>query len=146
MEELLAFAYLLELDLVSEDMYEEKLNKLFLENPNNEDLLELEFLSGKRKETIVYIRTHMDYNSMDFDKFGRELFGLLKLIYEDMEIHEFGSAMYSLWESLAGSLQDKVPFWTLSYADDPLSYGDEEQTKKIYEEMLAYYDDQCSKP
>ncbi len=81
---------------------------------------------------------------MDFDRFGRALFGLLKPIYNSKDIHEFGNAMYSLWESMAGNLQDMEPFWTLSYADDPLSWEDVEQTRKIYEEMLAYYDVECS--
>ena len=52
MEELLAYAYLLEMDLISEEIYEDKLNELFLENPTDEDLLELEFLNRKRKETV----------------------------------------------------------------------------------------------
>ncbi len=142
METLLAYVYLLGMDLISEEIYEEKLNELFLENPADEDLLELEFLSGNRKETVIYIRTHIDYNFMDFNRFGRELFGLLKPIYKSMDIRRFGDAMYSLWENLAGNLQDMEPFWTLSYADDPLSWGDVEQTRKIYEEMLDYYEDE----
>ena len=39
MEELLAYAYLLEMDLIPETVYEEKLNELFLQNPTDEDLL-----------------------------------------------------------------------------------------------------------
>ncbi len=74
--------------------FKEKLNELFLKNPTVEDLLELEFLSGGRKETAVYIRTHIDYNSMDTDRFGRELFGLLKPIYKSKDIHEFGDAVF----------------------------------------------------
>ena len=49
--------------------------------------------------------------------------------------------MYGLWESLPGNIQDIEPFWTLSYADEPLSWGDEEQTRDIYEYMLDYYGD-----
>ena len=108
MEELFAYAYLLEMDLISEEMYEDKLNELFLENPTDEDLLELEFLNRKRKETVRYIRTHINYNDMDIDKFGKVLFELLKPIYESIDIHRFGNAMYSLWESLPGNLQDVV--------------------------------------
>ncbi len=51
MEELLAYAYLLGMDLIPEETYEEKLNELFLENPTDEDLHELEFLNRNRKET-----------------------------------------------------------------------------------------------
>ena len=84
MEELLAYAYLLGMDLISEAIYEEKLNELFLQNPTDEDLLELEFLNRNRKETIAYIRTYLNYNSMDFDRFGGVLFRLLKPIYASM--------------------------------------------------------------
>lgn len=140
MEELLAYAYLLGTDLISEAIYEEKLNELFLQNPTDEDLLELELLNRNRKETIAYIRTHLKYNSMDFDRFGRVLFRLLKPIYASMDIQRFGNAMYSLWENLPGNLQDMQPFLTLCYADDPLSWGDEKQSREIYEEMLEYYE------
>ncbi|MBQ4523134.1 MAG: hypothetical protein IJA10_09315 [Lachnospiraceae bacterium] len=140
MEELLAYAYLLGMDLISEEIYEEKLNELFLQNPTDEDLLDLEFLNRNRKETIIYIQTHLNYNSMDFDKFGRVLFGLLKPIYASMDIRRFGNAMYSLWEKLPGNLQDMQPFLILCYADDPLSWGDEKQSREIYEEMLEYYE------
>lgn len=140
MEELLAYAYLLGMDLISEEIYEDKLNELFLENLTDEDLLELEFLNRNRKETVIYIRTHINYNDMDIDKFGRRLFGLLRPIYASMDIHRFGKVMYSLWKDLPGNLQMVKPFWTLSYADDPLSWGDEKQCREIYEEMLDYYE------
>ena len=126
--------------MISEAIYEKKLNELFLQNPTNEDLLELEFLNRNRKETIVYIRTHLNYNSMDFNRFGRVLFRLLKPIYASMDIQRFGNVMYSLWENLPGNLQDMQPFGTLCYADDPLSWGDEKQSREIYEEMLEYYE------
>ncbi len=132
MEELLAYAYLLGMDLIPEEMYEEKLNELFLGNSTDEDLLELEFLNRNRKETVIYIRTHINYNDMDIDKFGRMLFVLLRPIYVSMDIHRFGSAMYSLWENLPGNLQMVKSFWTLSYADDPLSWRDEKQCRKWY--------------
>lgn len=31
------------------------------------------------------------------------------------------------------------PFHTLSYADDPLSWNDEKQTRKLYEELFEFY-------
>lgn len=36
-------------------------------------------------------------------------------------------------------LDEEQPFWTLSYADDPLSWGDEEQSKALYEEAFDFY-------
>ncbi len=139
MEALLAYAYLLGMDLIPEEIYEDKLNEMFLENPTDEDLLELEILNRNRKETIIYIRTHINYNDMDIDEFGRRLFGLLRPIYASMDIHKFGKAMYSLWKELPDNLQMVKPFWILSYADDPLSWEDEKQCREIYEEMFDYY-------
>lgn len=31
------------------------------------------------------------------------------------------------------------PFHTLSYDDNPLSWGDEEQTRKIYEDFFDFH-------
>ena len=49
--------------------------------------------------------------------------------------------MYSLWESLPGNLQNMEPFWSLCYADEPLTWGDEAQTRSLYETMLSYYEE-----
>lgn len=49
--------------------------------------------------------------------------------------------MYSIWINIPNSIQNKEPFWTLSYADDPLAYGDEEQARFLCEKMLNYYED-----
>lgn len=141
MEELLAYAYLMGEGFDLEKMYEEKLNELFILNPDDEDLLELEFLSSNLKESIIYIKTHINYKDLDIHKFGKEFMDLLKPIYKSMDINKFGLWMYSVWEGLAGNLQDKEPFFTLCYADDPLSWGDEKQSREIYEKMLSYYDE-----
>ena len=77
-----------------------------------------------------------------YKQFGMILMDRLKTVYENCsDIKYFGSRMFSLWKSLPGNIQDIEPFWTLSYADDPLSWGDEEQTRNIYEYMLDYYKD-----
>ena len=66
----------------------------------------------------------------------------LKAVYVNCsDIKRFASQMYSVWESLPRNIQKLAPFWTLCYADDPLSWGDEEQTRSIYEHMLNYYKD-----
>ena len=38
-----------------------------------------------------------------------------------------------------GNIQNIEPFQALCYADDSLSWGDEDQTKNIYEYALNYY-------
>lgn len=135
----MVYAILLYEELVIENEYNKRLDELFLKNPENDDLLYLEWEKDIKK-AIIYVRTHIDYNKLYFERFGRILMGKLKEIYVNCsDIKCFASRMYSLWESLPGNIQNIGPFWTLSYADDPLSWGDEEQTRNIYEHMLSYY-------
>ena len=141
MEELLVYAILLYEDLVTENEYSKRLDELFLNDPENEDLLYLEWETDIKK-AIIYIRTNIDYNNLEIERFGRILISKLKAVHVNCsDIKCFASRMYHLWESLPGNIQNIEPFWTLCYADDPLSWGDEEQTRNIYEYMLDYYKD-----
>lgn len=141
MEELLVYALLLYEEILTEDSYNNRLNELFIENPDNETLLYLEW-ENDLNIAISYIRTNFDYNSINHELFGKILMDKISdYYYKCANIKEFGNKMYSLWESLPGNIQDKQPFQILSYADDPLSWGDEEQSKKLYEDMLNHYKD-----
>lgn len=141
MEELLVYALLLCEELVTEVEYYKRLDEMFLSAPENDDLLFLEWETDIKK-AIIYIQTHINYNHYDLEQFGRILMSKLKDVYvKCSDIKYFAERMYSLWENLPGGIQDIEPFWTLSYADDPLSCGDEEQTRNIYELILNYYKD-----
>lgn len=140
MEELLACVYLIEEGLESETLYDNKLNELFAATPYCNDLFKLELLSGNIKESIVYIKTHIDYSAMNKQIFGKTLMTLLKPIYASMDIEKFGCHMFSLWESLAGNLQDEEPFSILSYADNSEITNDRAKLKNSYEKMLLFYD------
>lgn len=140
MDELLAYAYLMSIGLDVEEQYENKLNELFIEHPENKNLYDLEFLSVSKKETVIYIYTHINYAKMNYNKFGKTLMFLLEPFYKTMNIKLFSSLMYVLWEELAGNLQDMEPFSTLRFADEPLfSYNNEKFTRELYEKMLSYY-------
>lgn len=140
-EELLVFAFLLYEEMVTADEYNNRLHELFFANPENDDLLHLEWETDIEK-AILYIRTHIDYNAINYDQFGEILMSKLKVCYEKCsDIKSFSERMYQLWKSLPENIQDREPFFALSYADDPLSWGDEEQTRNIYEHMLNYYTD-----
>lgn len=141
MEELLVYAILLYEELITEDEYNKRLDELFLSTPEDDELLYLEWETDMKK-AIIYVRTHIDYNNLDLEQFGRILMSKLKTAYVNcLDIKCFAGRMYNLWESLPGNIQNIEPFWTLCYADDPLSWGDEEQTRNIYEHMLNYYKD-----
>lgn len=140
MEELLVYAILFYEEIViTEELYQKRLDLLFLESPDNEMFLNLEWETDIRK-AMVYIRTNFNYQNLKRETFGAILMKILKEYYSNCsDIKIFADKMYSLWESLPGSIQDEEPFWTLSYADDPLSWGDEKQTRSLYENMLNYY-------
>ena len=99
MEELLVYAILLYEDLVTENEYSKRLDELFLNDPKNEDLLYLEWETDIKK-AIIYIRTHIDYNNLDLERFGRILISKLKAVYvNSADIKCFASRMYqSAWE------------------------------------------------
>ncbi len=142
MEELLVFAFLLNEEIVTIDEYNKRLHELFLANLENDGLLYLEWETDIKK-AITYIRMHVDYDALDYGQFGRILMGKLKVCYKNCpDIKSFANHMYHLWESLPGNIQEKEPFFILCYADDSLSWGDEKQTRNIYEHMLDYYEDE----
>ena len=139
MEELFVYAILLYEELVTEDEYNKRLDELFLNTPENDDFLYLEWETDIQK-AITYVRTHIDSKNLDLERFGRILMSKLETIYTNCsDIEYFAKRTYRLWENLPGNIQNIEPFWTLCYADDPLSWGDEEQTSTIYEHMLSYY-------
>lgn len=141
MEELLVFALLLSEEIAAEDEYSKRLDELFLDDPKNDDLLYLE-CETSIKNAIIYIRAHVDYDDFDTERFGRFLMSRLRVFYRKAsDIRDFVKRAYSLWQSLPESIQREDPFFALSYADDPLSWGDEEQTRRIYEQILSHYKD-----
>lgn len=140
-EDILSLAILSELELLKKTTYIEKLDFYFDTNSDNELLLELEFMYKHTHEAI-----HKIFNSsmdkVDFCLFGKLLFSNIENIYlsNKFTINEFGQKMYLLWNLyIPHPINQKEPFWTLSYADDCLSYGDEQQTRLLYEKAFNYY-------
>lgn len=139
MEELLAYTILRSEELISEDEYNKWLDELFLSHPQNEELLCLEWETDIKK-AMIYMKTHIDCNNFDLDLFGKILMSKLEAIYTNCtDIKWFAGRIYALWENLPKTIQDIEPFRTLCCADDPLSWGGEEETKNNYEYMLNYY-------
>lgn len=143
MESLFAYSYLWAWGFCSMQKYNACLDKMFSDAPDNEVLLELEECSDNCKNTFARLRRFFEYetNSFDSDKFGKTLFHGLEVAYKSKvySINEFGSRCYELWNTLPGFLDKQQPFWTLSYADDPLSWGDEKQSRTLYEEAFSFY-------
>lgn len=142
MEELLAYAILICECFDLEDEFQSCLDEMFINNPNNNVLLELECMNNIKNQ-VVYIRVNFDYKNINIKSFGKTLMKKLNVAYHSMNLRRFAGKMYHLWESLSRNIQDIKPFNILTYCDDPLSYNDEKQSKIIIEEMLNYYENSC---
>jgi len=111
-----------------------------LQNADNDLLLELQWCATDPIKTFDVIWEYTKEVEIDYDMFGRFLLEELKAIYNQMDINYFGTKAYSVWRSLPESIAQIEPFWTLNYADDPLSWGDEKQSRELYESMFKYYE------
>jgi len=142
LEELLVYAILLEVGLASNAEYVAYLDALFMKASDNDLLLALEWGSTDANQSISTIRNHCAQCSIDYDAFGRFLFSKLADIYSQnkIDIQTFGEKAYAMWKQFPRSIHQTEPFWTLCYADDPLSWGDEKQTRELYEKAFRYYD------
>lgn len=147
MEELFAYALLFCEGYDVWELYMKRLDELFLAFPENEEYLYLEGLKNP-KEAALHIVAVMSEVSFDTDLFGRTLMRQIAEIYSTSDIEEFGRKMYSLWNKFPEMIEHQEPFWTFGYADDCLSFGDEEQCRELYEGAMHYYDrenSQCFK-
>ena len=111
----------------------------------NELWLELEEYSSSPLKSVERFKRYWEYERLNFnrDSFGKRLLGSLKLIYNTkiFEIHEFGNRCNRLWYLLPSHISQ---MYTLIYADDALSWGDETQTRELYERAFNFYDDRVS--
>lgn len=140
-EILLSYAILLYVGLVSDAEYKEQLDALFLKHPDNDLLLELEWRTLDIEGTIKNIFNYCLENDIDYNTFGCFFISKLEKNYyqDDIDIQSFASKMYSIWNVLPSSIKNKEPFWAMCYGDDPLYWGDERQTRELYQKMFQYY-------
>ncbi len=138
MEELFVYALLCSEGVDMWGMYSQALDRLFIENPGNEDYLSLEEMTPK--EAVLHSIAVMRRTEFNSEYFGKILMKSLQQVYENTALEVFARNMYSLWGKLPEIICEEEPFFTLSYADDCLSYGDEHQCRQLYENAMHYYD------
>lgn len=117
--------------------YERELDDMFLKDPENDLLLELEGLGCDRAAAWTRI-----YPPTNVDEFGKELFAALEKIYNEnrFSLAEFGELCHDMWRELSAGFRNDEPFYSLSYAYLPLGdYGDEEQTREFFQKAFDYY-------
>ena len=89
-------------------------------------------MQEEKVDGIIHLaaESHVDRSIKDPFTFARtNVMGTLSLL----------QAAKLYWESLPENVWHIEPFQTLCCADDPLSWGEEEETRKIYECILNYY-------
>ena len=142
MEELLACALLYQCGLTPKEEYIQKLDSLFLQDETNELFLELEFCTGDWSKTLSELNACWN-GDVCVERFGKALMGGLKRIYDrkETDLREFAKGAYAIWNMLPWRVGSVRPFQILSYADDPLSWGDEAQARELYQEAFGFYDE-----
>lgn len=127
----------------SKEQYEVLLHECFLNEPDNDILLELEECSWSQLNTSGRFIRYWTYGGgvLNSEIFGSKLLAGVKEVYDSssLPIEEFAHRTYQLWKLLPEHIAYEQPFWTLNYAGDYLSWGDKVQTRKSYEEAFAFY-------
>ena len=140
MEKLAALCCLWAFGLGTKEDYSEELDRLFLENPESDFLLELENLSGcaaawKKLSFLVE-------SPLNVDVFGKELLAALEEVYNENRLSplDFGERRLHMLYNLPRKISDNEPFHSLFFADIPYDeYYDEERTREIYQNAFDYY-------
>lgn len=143
MEKLLVYAYFWWLNLNEGKEYNNYLDTLFLDDSNNDLLLDLELLTDAQS-SFMRIKRYFDYEAKKFDiiLFGRTLFSELGKIYysKTIGIDLFAKKCYELYNILPVPVNNlKNPYHILSYIDDMLEFNGIRKTEEKIAEMLNYY-------
>lgn len=128
---------------MSEKEYNNILDTLFIKTPEDDLILDLEFVSSDMNTTISIIRLYCEEHNIDYTVFGQFLMEGLRKVYSrySSDISGFAAKVYELWRVIPSTIQSVEPFYTMCYADDPLSWGDIEQSRMLYEKMFRFYDE-----
>lgn len=145
MEELTALFCLWVSGLGTRSEYTEKLDELFLQDPENDLLLELEGLTGDQQGTLA--RLHI--NTENSDKSGKILISKVEKYYinnvsgKPEELELFTKLTDKLWYVLLAVLPFEIansdPILIFSYAGEALEWGDRKQTIELYQKAFDYY-------
>lgn len=139
MEELFAYALVLSEGYDFWDEYYEIIDRLFMKYPDNEEYLRLEEISSE-KDAILHMLSMMNSAVIEKNVLGKTLMNCFKKIYNEIDLKEFSRKTYSIWNKLPSELIQEEPFWTFDYANECLTYGDEEQCRILYDRALNYYE------
>ena len=146
MEDLFIYALLAESGCIERLDFMRVLENLFLENPEDSDLLDLVW--RPEKDAPYYTISLMDKRPFDRDRLVRVLLSSLKPVYLREDLYAFNNHMSRLLNLLPDNLGEEEPFTFMLNADEYLFWEyskDEEENKRharrLYEKALNYYED-----
>ena len=87
MEELFVYSLLYDVGYEKVNEYEETLNRLFLNNPEDRNLLDLEGMAFK--DAMFHLRHLVNVLSFDTMEFGKQLMSKIKPVYDGNNIADF---------------------------------------------------------
>ena len=139
MEKLVALCYVWASGLDDKTDYYAELDKLFLENPEDDFLLELEDLSGDCVAALARLLRIFE-KEISIDKFGAELLSALEKVYKENKftLEEFGKKCYNMWCELPRSFSFDYPFLSFCYTLDEPVFG-EMHAREWYQKVFDYY-------
>ena len=143
MEKLLVYAYLWRLSLNDGQEYNDHLDMLFLKDPDNYLLLELELLTDA-ESALKRLKRYFDFETGAFDAilFGKTLFFELGNVYHSrtVSIALFAEKCYELYTMLPVQVNDlEEPYDVLSYIDDMIEYNSLQEIEGTIDKMINYY-------
>lgn len=138
MEKLYVYAFMCVAGFELYNCFKDELDNEFMKCPDNEELLFLESLQDK-KDLLLKTINLFNINKIKIKEFGLILIQLMKKEYQSTELSVFSKMAYNLWNTFPNEISDIEPFCILNYADDPISYGDEETCKEYYRRFFNFY-------
>lgn len=141
MEKLAALCCLWEFGLGTKEDFSAELDRLFLENAEDDFLLELETLGSDSHAAWNRLYPLVE-SSIDPEKFGKELLAALEIVYNENRLSplEFGERRLHMLYELPREMTVKEPFHSLFFADIPYDeYYDEERTRGVYQKAFDHY-------
>ena len=140
MEELYVYCLLYIIGIDCDDEYKNALDRLYLENPEDEELLDLE--GREYKDAMLHLNALMNdavsEQKLDTEAFGKCLMSKLIPVYEGHDIYSFSRKLFELWTLLPENIQDQEPFHIFSYAVE-YTENDERCGRQLCEKALFYY-------
>ena len=144
-ESVFFFSTFLSVDLIGFNDYEKWLHNVFLADIENENdlLLELESATNSIEKTLRILNEYLydKLSSLDFRLVGEMITLQVETVYASnhFTVEELSHKLYELWCLLPSKMSEQEPFHMMTYIDDPLSWGDKQQTIKLLEQFINYY-------